>query len=422
MIAELKKRSCSINSTQPETKLNKSNSEDKISSLNSSRNNTPKFVSKPRAFSPFSSKESLNTSSENIIENAKKSLNKIGLKRPSKPAHLIYSANNNSTNTTNDSGGLFEFQQATLNRIIQKSPSKYESQPKITEEVNDVLSKKNLKPVKTESIIIPAELTTNPVHQLKTNNESSTTITTSSSTQNFGSFLSSSSSNTSINEKLTKPHNTEPPIHIYDNAFSGTMPENAKKSIGKTNSAPESFVYKLSKKQNENKTYFNKMTLGDRGPEEVTLSPFKAQLRLIKSNNSSKSYEDINEKNPVNKSLANNESDSYLPKKLAYSKSLKVDQSVTTNNVTTSNSRESQIDIVHDYRPRNSVPCRVKSNKIILVPKIDVIQNNVKPINEIEQPEPIKKVADLIKNLNGEKNSPTIPIWKDLALKKKNAW
>lgn len=64
-----------------------------------------------------------------------------------------------------------------------------------------------------------------------------------------------------------------------------------------------------------------------------------------------------------------------------------------------------------------------RANKVILAIK-NKNQSTVLDSISIEDSQqiPLKKVSDLIKNLNSQQNPLVVPVWKDLAMKKKNAW
>ena len=130
------------------------------------------------------------------------------------------------------------------------------------------------------------------------------------------------------------------------------------------------------------------------------------------------------------------------PKKLVYSKSLKLKQSITTSEAIkaspSSNTQENQIDFIHEPKPKQPLVSMIGNNnqgiiknKIILITKSgddNICQkktlgtyNKSAEVNESMMP--LRKVSDLIKNLNSEKNNASVvPSWKDLALKKKSVW
>lgn len=107
------------------------------------------------------------------------------------------------------------------------------------------------------------------------------------------------------------------------------------------------------------------------------------------------------------------EETSLQSKKLAYSKSLKIVQK--QNNVEISNERMLLNKLDFPYNRANKVILAAKSGNGLSVASSSSTSTE-------ENSLPMKKVSDLIKNLNSQQNPPVMPVWKDLAIKKKNAW
>ena len=344
--------------------------------------------------SQASSQDSLHniSSTENIIENAKKSLKNLKFTRPETINNPLLGSTPESLDSKKDK--IYELRQ------MVNEPS---SPKKVTDRLVWNCNKSS-----NESI----------VDKLKSNNDSETSMTT-ASIQNFCSFLASSSSNNSSTEKLNRPDKQKDifnqetsksvkqvtPTPIYDNF---TLPENEhkqaegfnKKVIDKSNSAPESFVCKLNKKQNENKSYIkNKMSLADKDPE-AEIFFIKSKLRQIdrNENNNSRSVEELNALNLKISTSVDAELENIKLKKLCYSKSMKLKEEAFT-------------------KPS----LHMNPTKVVLVSRNENTQsNNMKEISN-RNDLPLRKVSERIKDLNGPK-MPAEPVWKDLALKKKNAW
>jgi len=413
---KIRKRSGSFklnNQEEQLIKVNKSNSDAEINSCQS-KLTSPKPTNKNIRFSPCSSKDSVNMSSENIIEIAKKSLKNVGSTKQSEiPANLIYSENNALPDQNgNQATKLFEFKQTVLNRnlkseSISKSPAKQREA-----QIIPIIGAQSVKSV-SESIKIPL---TDSMDKLI--NESATTRTLSSSALNHGPFISSSKNNTT-NEKITKSiitdisaennnkHlSTEHHTPIYDNF---TMPPEASVL------APEFFIYKINQKENENKG--NKMSLADKDTEDE----LKRFIKVEPSTNNTRSFENLNKietKVSVQSIISGMDKDSTPSKRLFHSKSLKVMQ--TNLKTKPVNTEENQIDYIHDSKPKQSVII-TGQKKVILEDKKENIQNPIKSFQiEAENPWPLKSVSDLIKNLNGEKRFESEPAWKDIVLRKKN--
>jgi hypothetical protein len=403
---KIRKRSGSFklkNQEEQLIKVNKSNSDVEINSCQS-KLTSPKPTNKNTSFSPFSSKENVNISSENIIEIAKKTLKNVGFtKQPEIPANLIYSENNALPDQNgNQATKLFEFQQTVLNKNL-KSESILKSPAKQREaQIIPIIGPQSVKSV-SESIKISL---TDSVDKLI--NESSKTRTLSSSALNYGPFISSSKNNTT-NEKITKPiitgisaennnkHlSTEQQTPIYDNF---TMPPEASVLV------PEFFIYKINQKENE----------------KDTEDELKRLIKAEPTTNNARSFENLNKietKVSVQSIISCMDKDSTPSKRLFHSKSLKVMQ--TNLKTKPVNTEENQIDYIHDSKPKQSVIITGKK-KVILEDKKENIQNPIKSFQiAAENPWPLKSVSDLIKNLNGEKKFESEPAWKDIVLRKKN--
>ncbi len=196
-----------------------------------------------------------------------------------------------------------------------------------------------------------------------------------------------------FNSNYPSLSHAEKPTPIYDNFTLLEETDKARMPV------PDSFVYKLNKKHPDTKSYVkNKMTLGDKDPEEE-LSFIRSKLKHAEANNS-RSVEELNAPDVRAAAVQSK-------KKLAHSKSLRL---LEKENEATENREESKL-----LDKRN---CSFAlANKIILETK----SRNNKENEEGAEITPPKKVSDLIKNLNSQTSS-IVPPWKDLAMKKKNAW
>ena len=352
----------------------------------------------------FSSKENLNIPTENIIENAKKILKKSDSNKKSK---LMRSVDNLEQSNPQP---FHQLKKADSNKSENKSINN----------INTSFNDKKDPFGSYESIKIPKFI--GSIENLKPS-ERQTSKTSIKSANDVCKFLTCSSNSNSNSSSENLDHNQqlvkeidlvknssvdlkifEEDLPIYDN-FS--LPENSPNTkIDKSTSDSDKRVYRLPKKGMNTST--KKFSLADQQPNDEFQNCIQSKLR-----NNSRSTQEIYKlseltetpDNPINEHSNGN----FRPNNLSYSKSLKVKQKT---NVT-------HIDKVCDLKSKE-IPSQSCTNKVILVTKNENTRDA--KVNSDEKIIPLKKVSDLIKDLNGGNKASTTPAWKDNMLKKKNSW
>lgn len=345
------------------------------------------------------SKETLNISSENIIENAKKMLKKSNSNRQTE---LMRSTDNIQHNT---------FQPFT--KLKQTHSNKLENRS-ITNSHGSLNQKKSFVS-SFESIKAPFS---GSMEHLKTNRPTSKTsiksandvckfLTCSSNSNSSSEYLDPKNEITTVKNLEAKLEIFEANLPIYDN-FS--LPENTSK---KATPYSDTHVSRINKNETTKSNTTKKLSLMNQEPNEELQNFIKLKLKTPVQVNA-RSTQELNKVCEIGEptdNLDNIKTDSscgnFKQNKLSYSKSLKLNHNTHVNH----------IDKICDLKPR-VIPSQPCTNKVILVTKNENTQD-IK-VNSSDNIIPLKKVSDLIKDLNGASNrASSAPAWKDVMLKKK---